>query len=123
MRLVVLMAVVLVSSAVAAADTQAVVCVNACPVEVKVAGLTVGVQAELTVELAAGKALEVSVQDKLGVWLLGLIPCPADVKALLFVYEGGFLKVKVSAVDPAVDLVLHTTVGAVLGLILCDLPL
>ena len=81
-------------------------------------GVSIAVGVTLDIEVAGVVALEVV--DAAGVKLYGTYACPADVTALVVVYEDACVKVEVGAVEVIVGVV-ETLVGLVLGLIQCVL--
>jgi len=109
---------VLLLTAVASAHGRSVSCENKCGTPVVVNGVTVGVNLNVKVEVDA--KLVVAFVDKTGKALKGEWSCPADVTAVVLVYEDLSLKVKVKAVGLVAGLV-RTVLGLVLGLIKCVL--
>ncbi|KAG0582397.1 hypothetical protein M758_3G055700 [Ceratodon purpureus] len=108
----------LLLGAVVAAHGRPVSCENKCEKAIEVNGVSVAAHATVEVEVLG--LVEINVVDVTGAVLVGSYSCPADVTALVLVYEEGCVKVKVGAVG-IISKLLHTLVGLVLGFIRCVL--
>ncbi|KAG0557053.1 hypothetical protein KC19_11G099400 [Ceratodon purpureus] len=109
----------LLLGAVVAAHGRQVSCVNKCPKPITCNGIAVAVNATVTVDIDA--LVTINVTDITDVVLSGTYLVPADVTELLVIYVDGYLKVTVGNVLAIVGGILHTLLGAILGLFKCSL--
>ena len=111
-----LICVLLLAASVNSVHGYNVLCTNNTPKPLTCQGKRIPVGATVTVDVAVDVAVIVEVVDKAGKVVKGACIVPADVTALVFVYVGSTIQIKVTAVVTGlVGGLLNTLLGLVLA--------
>lgn len=108
----------LLAASVSSAHGYNVLCTNNTPKPLMCQGKRIPVGATVTVDVAVDVAVVVEVVDKAGKVVKGACIVPADVTALVFVYVGSTIQIKVTAV---VTGLVGGLLNALLGLVLASI--
>lgn len=108
----------LLAASVSSVQGYNVLCTNNTPKPLKCQGKRIPVGATVSVDVDANVAVIVEVVDKAGNVVKGACVVPADVTALVFVYVGSTIQIKVTAV---VTGLVGGLLNALLGLVLASI--
>jgi hypothetical protein len=112
------MCVLLLAASVTSVHGYNVLCTNNTPKTLRCQGKRIPVGATVSVDVDANVAVIVEVVDKAGNVVKGACVVPADVTALVFVYVGSTIQIKVTAVVAGL---VGGLLNALLGLVLASI--